>query len=255
MRLRLGDKMVMALCGFLYGLFGLVAIAAILLNWLDPQTFHNIGDILASWVFRYKFVVSLVVVVILVGLWVGSIHLFRLAFKRTPKSDNTSVSIQDSVEGEVRISISALNTLIAQAIGSRDEIVELETKVINHDDAITVKVSMVLKSSTHIPNLTLLLQRSIKNYVEEYSGITVREVRILISELEEDERLIAPVDAIAAPVSVAFPVKPERVGEFENEVETTEFESSGEANEDQGDQAADAATKDMVTDEEKLTQE
>ena len=61
----------------------------------------------------------------------------------------------------------------------------MKTSIVNHEDSISVNIDMTLESDVHIPNVTMLLQRSIKNFIEEYSGIAVRDVTIVVSKIVE----------------------------------------------------------------------
>lgn len=115
-----------------------------------------------------------------------SIGMIRLAFRRERRKDRASVSVQSTSagNGEVRISMQALDSLVKQAIaGHEDEVADIKTKIINHDDSISVCVDMALKCGTHIPNVTTVLQNSVKNFIEEFSGIAVRDVSIMISTI------------------------------------------------------------------------
>ena len=85
------------------------------------------------------------------------------------------------------MTVGALETLVKEAIGQNDEVLELKSQVVNHEDSITVLVRMVLSSTAHIPNVTMLMQRNIKRFIEEFSGIAVREVIITVTEVRSPE--------------------------------------------------------------------
>jgi hypothetical protein len=41
--------------------------------------------------------------------------------------------------------------------------VDIKTSIINHEDSISVSIDMTLASDVHIPNVTMMMQRTIKN--------------------------------------------------------------------------------------------
>lgn len=125
----------------------------------------------------------LIALALLLLLW--SIKILTLAFRHEPKVDKSSVSVQNTENGSVRVSVQAMDMLVKQAIGNTEGVVDIKTHIINHEDSITVKIEMTLESDVHIPNVTMLMQRSIKNFIEEFSGIAVREVTILVSKIIE----------------------------------------------------------------------
>lgn len=119
------------------------------------------------------------------ALLAWSVRLIVLALRHDPKIDKSSVSVQNTENGAVRISVQAMDTLVKQAIGEADGVEQIKTSVINHEDSISVNIDMTLRSDVHIPNVTMLMQRSIKNFIEEFSGIAVRDVTVLVSNIME----------------------------------------------------------------------
>ena len=145
---------------------------------------------------------------------VYSLCMLRLALRRKSKKDRNSVAVQNTQQGngEVRVSLQALDALVKQAIaGNSEGVADIKTSIVNHDDSISVKIEMGLHGDAHIPNITMLLQGTIKSFIEEYSGIAVRDVSIMVKtiipvmpqlaiekkepvviEAEEQENLAAP---------------------------------------------------------------
>ena len=86
-----------------------------------------------------------------------------------------------------------MDALVRRAIGESEGVLDIRTKVINHEDSVTVEIKMALSADSHIPNVTMVMQRNIRRYIEEFSGIAVREVLVLVNEIRET------VPAIPAP--------------------------------------------------------
>lgn len=161
-----------------------------------------------------------------------SVRLIMLAFKRPPKKDRTSVSVQNTENGDVRVSIAAMDTLVRQAIGEEAGVSELHSAVENHEDSITVDINMTLESDVHIPNVTMMLQRRIKSFIEEYAGIAVRDVRVMIDKIVE----VTPPPAVSLPpqkdpAKLAEPEKPEETADAGTEPEESAEEPEEPAEE------------------------
>jgi uncharacterized alkaline shock family protein YloU len=140
--------------------------------------------------------VVLGVVALIALIW--ALKLLALAFKTEPRQDRSSVSVQHTDNGSVRVSVAAMDTLVKQAIGRDEGVVDIKTAIINHEDSISVNIDMTLASDVHIPNVTMMMQRTIKNFIEEFSGIAVRDVSIMVSKIVE----------VRAQPPLALPEKP-----------------------------------------------
>ena len=166
----------------LYALLGLCALAMAACRIFLPDFYGQItGEV---WQLFEKLPFLPYVLVALLLIW--SVGMFLLAFRRdSKKHDRSNVSIQNTEDGAVLVSVEAIETLVREAIGQSDEVLEVKSRVINHEDSITVTVRMVMSTNAHIPNITMLMQRNIKHYIEEFSGIAVREVIITVTEVRE----------------------------------------------------------------------
>lgn len=166
---RIRDRIALAI----YALFGVCA--ALALGYISVMVGRNavstvlLGGLAAS-----------------VILLVYSLCMLRLALRRKPRKDKTSVTVQntDQGNGEVRVSVQALDALVKQAImGHTEGVTDIKTNIVNHEDSISVKIEMSLNGDVHIPNITMLLQSTIKSFIEEFSGIAVRDVSIMVNTI------------------------------------------------------------------------
>ncbi len=174
-KLKWKDRALLAL----YGCLGVVVAVWAALGL--PMCLENwFGLSGAAW----PYVVAVVVALLLLA---GAAQAIRLALRRDSSAEKGSVSVQNTENGAVRISVQAMDTLVKQAIGQADGIEEIKTSVVNHEDSISVNIDMTLRSDVHIPNVTMLMQRSIKNFIEEFSGIAVRDVAVLVSRIVETQ--------------------------------------------------------------------
>ena len=179
MKMRFFNRLLLAL----YALAWLLALAATAVGFLAPGAFQPVLDVIRRALDALPWLPYA-----LLGLMaVWSLGMFCMAFKRDKRGEKGNVALQNTENGAVNIAVGALETMVQEAIGRSDEVLELKSQVINHEDSITVQVRMVLSSSAHIPNVTMLMQRNIKRFIEEFSGIAVREVVITVTEVRSPE--------------------------------------------------------------------
>lgn len=205
MKIKIIERILLAFYAFL-GLIG-AGVAVFLCIYRESFTLNVMDVTLAFESNWWPTVVILIAIALILLLW--SMKIFTLAFRRERKTETVpSVSVQNTEDGSVRISVEAMDTLVKQAIGHQEGILDVKAKIINHDDSISVRIDMTLTSDVHIPNVTMLLQRTVKNFVEEFSGIAVREVTVLVSSI---------VEVVPAPLAI------------ETQGESAAVQQSGEA--------------------------
>lgn len=179
MKMKFINRLLLAL----YALVWLLALVCVALGFLAPGVFQPVLDLIKD----ALNVIPFLPYILLGVMAVWSIGMFLLAFKREKRGDKGNVALQNTENGAVNVTVGALETLVKEAIGQNDEVLELKSQVVNHEDSITVLVRMVLSSTAHIPNVTMLMQRNIKRFIEEFSGIAVREVIITVTEVRSPE--------------------------------------------------------------------
>ncbi len=235
-KIRWTDRLLMALCGVI-GVMVSIGLGALIL-YRRTFSISIAGYILAlqdSWIT----IVILAVLAVVLLFW--SVRMLMLAFWKPPKMDKSSVSVQNTENGSVRVSVQAMDMLVKRAVEGTEGVVDVKTRIDNHDDSITVNVDMTLESDVHIPNVTMLMQRNIKNFIEEYSGIAVREVRVMVSKIVEvtpqpplqieapddhGPEVIDQPDAIIASSEESEPVaEPITQDEIEDQPPVEEFEA------------------------------
>lgn len=181
MKVKIIDRILL----IVYALLGIATTAGLVyLVWLnETASLEAVGINISIGRGNWVFIAAAAAVALL--LLVLSIRVIMLAVRHEPKIDKTSVALQNTEDGSVRISVAAMDTLIKQAVGTNEGVLDVKTKIINHEDSISIKIEMTLTSDVHIPNVTMLLQRSVKNFIEEYSGIAVRDISVFVSSIVE----------------------------------------------------------------------
>lgn len=191
MKLKLTDRILLAL----YAILGIALLLGCIGCWIWPDLLNTLNQAII-WAGGFGVLSYVALGLLIVILLVWPVRLIMISCRREPKMDKSSVSIQHTEDGAVRVSVAAMDTLVKQAIAQTEGVVDLKTRIVNYEDSITVKIDMTLEADAHIPNITMRMQRSIKNFIEEFSGIAVREVEILVSAVKPVDH---PVSAMAVP--------------------------------------------------------
>ncbi len=180
MKISFLERLLLAVTGIL-GAFFAVALGAI--AYFGDKFKLSVGNYALSLKAGPWPVAAIGLIALIVLIW--ALKLLALSLKREPRQDRGSVSVQHTENGSVRISVAAMDTLVKQAIAHDEGVVDIKTAIVNHEDSISVNIDMTLASDVHIPNVTMMMQRAIKNFIEEFSGIAVHEVTIMVSKIIE----------------------------------------------------------------------
>jgi uncharacterized alkaline shock family protein YloU len=85
--------------------------------------------------------------------------------------------------GDIRISLTTLESLAVRAARGIRGVHDLKTKVHKTEHGIRVAMKMACDPDLDIPVLTETLQTKVKHYVEETSGTNVEEVRVYVEDI------------------------------------------------------------------------
>jgi len=124
-------------------------------------------------------VVLLLLLYALLSVGIG-IMLFKL---RVPREERGFITVDSSETGRVRISISATEHMVRQAVCNLDGIQDLKVGVSDDGDGIAVDTTITLVSGSHVPTVTMNMQRAIRQFVEVNCGVAVRAVSISIANV------------------------------------------------------------------------
>lgn len=228
-----------------YALMGAVSLIAAGVCVVAPDMAEMLGlavhNALESSLWLQVFSILLVVVML---AW--SVRLIMMALQREGSAPSSSAAVQESVNGAVRVSVRAMETLVRRAVDQTDGVLESRIRINNHDDSVSVEIDTVVGIESHVPAVTAILQRNVKGIVEEFSGIAVREVTVLVTEIRDNAppALPAPKDESAQTVVVVpehvaqeeVPAGPEQPAGEEPAEAPAEAESAGQAAEDAGEE-------------------
>jgi uncharacterized alkaline shock family protein YloU len=114
-------------------------------------------------------------------LLILSIYLLCVSFARKKVYAPKSIAVRQSEIGSVEISLEAIDTLVQKCARGFSEVRDCKSKVtVTQFNDIIIAIRLHIMPDTDIPDLTARMQAELKSYVERISGISVREVKVLI---------------------------------------------------------------------------
>lgn len=173
MKLNLGRRIVL----FLHWLASLVLLAIIVFPDYVSLGMSLLEEIPGDYV-KIGIIALLVVYLLL------SISVLCMIFKRDArKSERGFITVDAAETGKVRIAVSAIEQMVKQAAYTVDGIADMKISINNADDAIEIQVNVAMVNGSHVPTVTLNMQRAIRQYVEMNCGVAVRSVSISIQSV------------------------------------------------------------------------
>ena len=99
------------------------------------------------------------------------------------RSERGFITVDSSDAGRVRIAVSAIEQMVKQAVGAIGGIAEMKISISSEDDAIAIVVNVSIVAGTHVPTVTLNIQRAIRQFVEMNCGVAVRSVAVNVQSV------------------------------------------------------------------------
>lgn len=151
--------------------------------------------------------------IVLLAIYVAlAVFQAILIFRRKKRVERGFIDVNSGDGGQVRIAVSAVEQLVRQSVHNIDGIADMKIDITSDDDAINIVVNAVIVSGSHVPTITMNMQRSIRQFVELNCGVAVGTVSISINSVSEAQethrrRLFGRGEAARAPRPAATPVE------------------------------------------------
>ncbi len=115
------------------------------------------------------------------------IALIFLVSGLRPVKKPGNAALKGSEHGEVLISISALENMVLRVVQQIQGIKDVKRNVSFTPDGLLVKIIISVMPDVSLPAVTSDLQTKTKEYLEEITGITVREVKVIVDNVNMDQ--------------------------------------------------------------------
>ncbi len=126
-------------------------------------------------------------VVLAVGSGLLLIALILLILGLRPAKEPRNAVLKDSEYGEVSISITAVENMVLRVVQQIQGIKDVSRKVSVSPDGLIVKITISVMPDVSLPGVIDDLQAKTKEYLEEITGISVQEVKVLVANVNMDQ--------------------------------------------------------------------
>ena len=124
----------------------------------------------------------------LVGILLIFLAVYLIWQKTQIDKGNLSV-VQKTSFGEIKISIGSIKRLALKVIKGMGEITETRSEVnILKSGGINIDLHLFVKQDVNIPELSEKIQRKLKEYLLETSGIETKEIKIHIDKIFYEDK-------------------------------------------------------------------
>lgn len=186
MKIRFGDRLLIAVSGMLLLLLS-VASLLVLFGVL------KLGGVIDVFVSTLPFWGKLIGTFVLLLIGAIGVHGIMVLFHRSRERKFVS---QENENGNVSISINALEIMARKCVENCKDIKTKRVEVSREGEGVAVNVSVLVPSGINIPQLISALQMQIRKYVSSCSGIPVESVSV---QVETDPSQKGYVPALMAP--------------------------------------------------------
>lgn len=98
-----------------------------------------------------------------------------------------TTAISKSEIGEIDISLSALDSLVNNIALEQDGVVAIKNTLKATEEGLIIDLTARVYPSMSIPNITKELQKLVKSYIEDTTGVSVAEIKVLVEEISKAE--------------------------------------------------------------------
>lgn len=113
-------------------------------------------------------------------IFVVALTLFWSSFRTKPVKQ---AFIHETSLGLIKITIPALENLVLKSAKSVQGIRDVKPLLKVAQDGVVVHLRVQILPDVNIPNVTEVLQKTIKEYVQKTAGINIQEIKILINRV------------------------------------------------------------------------
>ncbi len=151
------------------------------LNVMDPNIFPYTRFDLLLLVGDYNYTVLGFVLVILGVLLIASFS------RRKRKKEGKNIVSHTDEKWELRISFEAIDSMVLTASKQVKGIRDVNTRISSTEQGLTINIRIQTIPGLPIQEIMSELQEKVREYVEEMSGITVAEVKILVEGVAREK--------------------------------------------------------------------
>jgi uncharacterized alkaline shock family protein YloU len=184
--IRVVDKLLL----FLYSL--LITVVSIVLVCVG---FEWVSESLATDVLKMVYASSAIKLTVIIVAAVVFLISLRFLFISLSRSRQHSHSIDQRTEfGDVRISLETMENLALKSTSKQKSIKDTRVRVNATDVGMDIELRVVVDGEVSIPQLTEEVQKSVKQYIEDITGIPVVNVSVFVANIIQTNTIKSRVE-------------------------------------------------------------
>lgn len=148
---------------------------------IDPDAFVNISGMITEVLSTDNAAALRIAVFVTALLFFALSIMFLLSGVRSSK-DKKAVSKHTDI-GEIRISLNSIENIASNAARRSNGIKESKTMVRKLEDGVEIELRVIVMPDISIPVISEEVQGRVKKSVEDSSGVTVKNVRVIVESI------------------------------------------------------------------------
>ncbi|KXG76800.1 alkaline shock response membrane anchor protein AmaP [Thermotalea metallivorans] len=120
--------------------------------------------------------------VIIPGIFLAVSARFLISGLRVNTSKNKGI-IRHTSYGEIKISLHTIESMAQRSAREISGLRDIRAAVYPLAEGIMIHITAFAAPDANIPETTVKVQQTIKNYIEQYTGIEVREIKVSIEDI------------------------------------------------------------------------
>ena len=156
-------------------MFVSIVLAMYGFGWADYNILPNlIYELYNQWELALVFVLLFIA-----SAWIIYPFFFSERISTTP--------ISKSDIGEIDITLDALDSLVNNIALEQEGVVSIKNRLKSTEKGLIISLTAKIFPSETIPSITRGLQELVKSYIENTTGVSVVEVKVLVEQISKDD--------------------------------------------------------------------
>lgn len=168
--------------GFLIAVYSLAAMAmsVVIMGLAAPFPFLDSFRTSSLQLFNNWTLALVAAAVFLFSLWIFITNVLP--------ADRVRTIDRQGELGEYRISFDALENMVLQATRGIEGVRDTRTRLSVSDRGLVIYVRIATLPDIKVPDLAGEIQKNVKEYVQDISGVDVAEVKVLVENISKEKR-------------------------------------------------------------------
>jgi uncharacterized alkaline shock family protein YloU len=107
----------------------------------------------------------------------------RLLWTTGQKKPERQAVVEDNALGQVKIALTAIETLITKVVAPIPGIREVRPKVVSDRGIIAIEITATVTPDINIPETSKTIQQTVQDSIRDVTGINVEKIKILVESI------------------------------------------------------------------------